>query len=244
MKLENRVAIITGSASGIGKAIAELFSYEGADVVIADLPESAGEKVAADIREKGGKARFTAVDVSVEEQMQNLVEQTLKECQQIDILVNNAAVLMPLIDFEDISTGFFDKMMSVNLKGVYLGFKAVVPHMKKRRSGVILSTASAAAIRPRPGLSIYGACKGGVISLSKALALELAPFGIRVNVINPGATNTSQLSDEQRRVFMETIPMWKIAEPLDIAKAALFLASDDASLITGIHLEIDGGRAI
>lgn len=252
MRLQDKVAIITGAASGMGKATAELFSQEGAAVVIADLPTSAGEQVAAGITAAGGKAVFVAVDVTNAEQVEHMVETTVDTFGTIDILHNNAGLPMAFTPIEDVTDAYYDKMMAVNLKGVFLGSQSVVPIMKQAGHGVILNTASTAGVRPRPGLNIYAASKGGVIAFTKSLALELAPFGIRVNAINPVATDTPMLNQfigsgdvaEGREKFLSTIPMGRLAQPMDIAQAALFLASDEASLITGVDLEVDGGRCV
>lgn len=159
-------------------------------------------------------------------------------------MYNNAGIAMPLSNIEEVDEALYEKMMSINMKGVFLGTKAVAPYMKKAGKGVILSTASTAAVRPRAGLNIYSASKGAVVSFSKSVALELAPYGIRVNCINPSATNTPMLEEEHLKVFIKTMPLGKIAEPLDIAQAALFLASDYASMVTGVDFNVDGGRSV
>jgi 3-oxoacyl-[acyl-carrier protein] reductase len=252
MKLQNQVAIITGAASGMGKATAELFAAEGAAVIVADLPASAGESVAADIVQSGGQAKFIPVDVTDPNQVENLVETVVREYGQVDILYNNAGLPMKFKPIEEVSDAYYERMMAVNVKGVFLGCRAVAPHMKKRRKGVILSTASTSGVRPRPGLNVYAASKGAVIALTKSLALELAPYGIRVNCINPVATDTPMLNEfigdgdieAGRAAFLKSIPLGRLAQPLDIAQAALFLASDAASMITGVALEVDGGRCV
>ncbi|HHY21451.1 MAG TPA: SDR family oxidoreductase [Bacilli bacterium] len=244
MLLKDKVAIITGAASGIGKAIAELFSVEGATVIVADLTQEAGEEVVKSITSKGGVAKFIQVDVSNEAQVNRLVEETINEFGKIDIMYNNAGIAMPLSNIEEVDEALYEKMMSINMKGVFLGTKAVAPYMKKAGKGVILSTASTAAVRPRAGLNIYSASKGAVVAFSKSVALELAPYGIRVNCINPSATNTPMLEEEHLKVFIKTMPLGKIAEPLDIAQAALFLASDYASMVTGVDFNVDGGRSV
>lgn len=244
MKLSDKVAIITGAASGIRKAAAELFAEEGAIVIIADLPNSNGEKVAQSIQKNGGKAHFFPVDVTKEEQVNKLVDQTVKDFGKIDIMYNNAGIAMPITSIEEINESFYEKMMNINMKGVFLGTKAVVPYMKKAGKGVILASGSTSAIRPRPGLNIYCASKGAVVTFMKSMALELAPFGIRVNCINPVATDTPMLDEEQRSKYVKTIPLGRLAQPIDIANAALFLASDEGSMITGVDLEVDGGRCV
>jgi 3-oxoacyl-[acyl-carrier protein] reductase len=252
MRLQNQVAIITGAASGMGKATAELFAAEGAAVIVADLPGSAGDSVAADIVQSGGQAKFIPVDVTDPNQVENLVETVVREFGQVDIMYNNAGLPMKFTPIEEVSDAYYERMMAVNVKGVFLGCRAVAPHMKKRRKGVILSTASTSGVRPRPGLNVYAASKGAVIALTKSLALELAPYGIRVNCINPVATDTPMLNEfigdgdieAGRANFLKSIPLGRLAQPLDIAQAALFLATDAASMITGVALEVDGGRCV
>jgi 3-oxoacyl-[acyl-carrier protein] reductase len=252
MRLENQVAIITGAASGMGKATAELFASEGATVIVADLPTSPGDSVVADIVGNGGKAKFIPVDVTDPAQVQALVDTVVREFGQVDIMYNNAGLPMSFTPIEEVSDAYYEKMMAVNVKGVFLGCRAVAPYMKQRRKGVILSTASTSGVRPRPGLNVYAASKGAVIALTKSLALELAPFGIRVNCINPVATDTPMLNqfigdadvEAGRENFLKTIPLGRLAQPMDIAQAALFLASDAASMITGVDLEVDGGRCV
>lgn len=244
MRLANKVSIITGASSGIGKAIAERFSEEGATVVIADLPSSNGEEVAKQIRDRGGEAIFIPTDVSKEEQIENLVKQTIERYKKIDILHNNAGIAMPITNLEDVSETAFQRMMDINIKGVFYGMKAVIPYMKAAGQGVILCTGSTSAVRPRSGLNIYCASKGAVVAFAKSMALELAPYGIRVNTINPVATDTGMVDSEQREKFVKTIPLGKLAETLDMANAALFLASDEAKMITGVDLDVDGGRCV
>ncbi|MCF8565330.1 glucose 1-dehydrogenase [Alicyclobacillus tolerans] len=252
MKLQNQVAIITGAASGMGKAAAELFSQEGAHVVIVDLPASQGEQVAAAIRDNGGSAEFYGVDVTEPSQVQGMVESVYTKHGKIDIMYNNAGIPMAFTPIEEVDDAYYDRLMAVNVKGVFAGSRAVVPLMKKAGRGVILTTASTAGPRPRPGLNIYSASKGAVIALTKALALELAPYGIRVNCLNPVATDTPMLKgfignqdlEQGRQRFLDTIPLGRLAQPMDIAQAALFLCTDAAAMITGVDLEVDGGRSV
>ncbi len=244
MKLKGKVAIVTGSASGIGKAVAELYSQEGAAVIIADLPGSNGEDAAADCRSRGGQAIFIPVNISDEQSVLDMVDKTIREFGKIDILVNNAGIGMSHTNVENVSLDVYNKIMDVNMKGVFLSSNAVIPYMKKAGSGVILAIGSTGAVRPRPGLAVYNASKGAVIAFIKSIALELAPYGVRANVINPSATNTPMLTDKQRQEFIRNIPMGTIAEPIDVAHTALFLASDDARMITGADLPVDGGRCV
>lgn len=244
MKFLNKVTIITGGASGIGKSAAEQFSKEGSTIVIADLPNSAGKEVAQKINESGGKAKFIQCDVTSESQMKLLAEETIHEFGRIDILYNNAGLGMKLTSVEDISGELFDKLMNVNVKGVFNGTKAVVPYMKKEKQGVILITGSTSAVRARSKLSLYGATKGAVVAFSKSLALELAPYKIRVNTINPVITNTPLADEEQLKEYSQAIPIGRIAQPIDVARTAVFLASEEANMITGVTLEVDGGRCV
>ncbi|PWA12161.1 short chain dehydrogenase [Pueribacillus theae] len=244
MRLQDKVAIITGAASGIGQATAQRFSEEGAIVIIADLPNSNGEEVAWTIQDAGGRAQFIPTDVTRSEQISELVDNTVKNFNKIDIMYNNAGIAMPISSIEDISEDHYERMMDINMKGIFLGTKAVVPYMKEAKQGVILSTGSTSALRPRAGLNIYCASKGAVVAFMKSMALELAPHGIRVNSINPVATNTPMVDEEQRKKFIGTIPLGRLAKPTDMANTALFLASDEAAMITGVDLEVDGGRCV
>jgi len=250
--LANTVAVITGGGSGIGRATAELFAHEGARVAVVDLSQEAGEQTVEAIHEAGGAAIFVGADVSIAEDAQRMIGRTIEEWGRIDVLYNNAGIPMGATPIEEVDDDFFDRTMAVNVRSVHLGCKYVVPHMKRQGGGVILSTASTAGIRPRPGLSAYAASKGAVIAFTKALAIELAPFKIRVVSINPVATDTPMLPSffgkgdpvETRAKFLSTIPMGRFNTPNDIASAALYLASDDAYMVTGTAFEIDGGRDV
>ena len=252
MRLESKAALITGAGSGIGRATAELFGREGAKVVVADLSVEGGEATVEAIRELGGDAIFVQADVSAASDVRKMIEATTQAYGRLDVLFNNAGLPMGATPIEEVDDDFFDRMMAVNVKSVHLGCKYAVPVMKAQGGGVILNTASTAGIRPRPGLSAYAASKGAVIALTKALALELAPFRIRVVSINPVATDTPMLPGffgtadpaEARERYIASIPMGRLNRPEDIAHAALFLASDEAEMVTGTAFEIDGGRDI
>jgi 3-oxoacyl-[acyl-carrier protein] reductase len=252
MRLENKVALITGAGSGIGRATAELFAREGAKVAVVDLSAESGEVTVEAIRELAGDATFIRADVSVAADVQNMIQQTVQKYGRLDILFNNAGVPMGATPIEEVDDDFFDKVMAVNVRSVHLGVKHAVPVMKRQGGGVILNTASTAGIRPRPGLSAYAASKGAVIALTKALALELASFKIRVVSINPVATDTPMLPEffgtadpvEARKRFTASVPLGRLNRPEDIAHAALYLASDEAYMVTGTAFEIDGGRDI
>jgi len=252
MRLANKVALITGAGSGIGRATAELFAREGARVVVVDLVEPAGQETVQAIRAQGGEASFVRADVSVAEDVQTMIGRATDTHGRLDILFNNAGVPMGFTPIDEVDDCLFDRIMAVNVRSVHLACKHAVPVMKRQGGGVILNTASTAGIRPRPGLSAYCASKGAVIALTKALALELAPFKIRVVSINPVATDTPMLPgffggmdpDEARARFIASVPMGRLNRPEDIAHAALYLASDEAEMVTGTAFEIDGGRDI
>ncbi|MCC6174680.1 MAG: SDR family oxidoreductase [Chloroflexi bacterium] len=252
MRLTDKVACITGAGSGIGRATAELFAQEGAKVAVVDLSQDTGEQVVEAIREAGGEAFFQRADVSDAADVRRALDGTVERFGRIDVLYNNAGIPMGFTPIEEVDDDFFDKMMAVNVRSVHLGCKYVVPHMKRQGGGVILNTASTAGIRPRPGLSAYAGSKGAVIAMTKALALELAPFRIRVVSINPVATDTPMLPGffgqmdpkEARERFIASVPLGRLNTPVDIAQAVLYLASDEAFMVTGTAFEIDGGRDI
>ena len=250
MRLKNKIAIVTGGASGFGKGIVEKFIQEGAKVVIADINFKAAKELQSDI---GSNSIAVEVDVSNKNQVNNLIAETIEHFSQINILVQNAAIGMKPQPLLETSEELFDKLFSINVKSVFLGAKAVIPIFKKQgNGGVILNTISTAALRPRPGLTVYNASKGALIPMTKALALEVAEEKIRVNGLCPVAGETPMLKDflgeispeENHKKFVSTVPLGRLAEPLDVANAALYLCSDEADFITGVMLEIDGGRSI
>ncbi|MCG8335220.1 MAG: SDR family oxidoreductase [Proteobacteria bacterium] len=246
MRLKKKTAVITGAASGFGKGMAERFKEEGANVVIADLNEEEGQKLADEMG-----ALFVNTDVSRKKEMDNLVQRTVSEYGTIDIFVNNAGFTHRNCPLMEVEESTFDKIFQVNVKSIYLSCKAVIPIFRKQRSGVILNIASTAGVRPRPGLVWYNSSKGAVISMTRSLAIELAPENIRVCAINPVAGRTGMLplfmgedSPEKLELFKSSIPMGRLSTPQDIASAALFLCSDEAEFLTGVCLEVDGGRCI
>ena len=249
MRLENQVALITGAASGIGRASAILFAAEGATVVVADMDTVQGQEAVNVIKKNGGIAEYAKVDVSRADDIENAIKHTVDTYSKLDILFNNAGIHIPLSPLEEISESNWDKVMSVNLKGTYLGCKYAIPIMKKQRSGNIISTASEAGLVAKPSMSAYGASKAGIISLTKTLALELASYDIRVNCICPGPVLTpifgkanpdNDVNDIINRIA-EEIPLGRIGQPGEIAHAALYLASSDGAFITGHVLVADGG---
>ena len=250
MRLPNKVALVTGVGSGIGRATAALFAREGAKLVLADLSAEAGRATLDEITAAGGEAIFVEADVSNGDDVKRMIDGCIERFGRIDILYNNAGIAMRRTPIEEIDDALFDRIIAVNLRSVHLGAKHVVPHMKRQGGGVILNTGSTAGIRPRVGASSYAASKGAVIAITKALALELAPFRIRVVSINPVAVDTPMLHGihqgrpEALDGYLTTIPMGRLNRAEDIANAALYLASDEAFMVTGTAFEVDGGRDI
>jgi 3-oxoacyl-[acyl-carrier protein] reductase len=244
MKLQDRVALITGGASGIGCATAELFAREGARVVVADLDGPAASQVAKQIRSNGGEAVSIQVDVSKAKDAEEMVTYTISSYDQIDVLFNSAGIIGREAYLWEATEEDFDQIISVNLKGVFLSCKYAIPYMLERRSGVILSMSSLGGLVARRANSLYNASKAGVVLITRVLAKELAPYGIRANCIAPITTDTPLLDAwplEARAASASHIPLGRIIQPEEIAAAALFLASDDSAMITGIPLVIDGG---
>jgi 3-oxoacyl-[acyl-carrier protein] reductase len=253
MKLENRIALVTGAGSGIGQATARLFAREGAKVAVVDLREDAAKGTAEQIERGGGQALVIRADVSKAADVQAAVNQTLARWSRLDVLYANAGVPQKPTSIEDVDEATFDQIMAVNVKGVFLCAKYAAPVWKRQRSGVLLITGSTSGIRPRPGVQSYSASKGAVHTMAKSLALELAPFGVRVVAIAPVATETpmlpvfmgkTEVDEEGMTRYRATVPLGRLNQPEDLARAALFLASDDAAMITGSTVEVDGGRCI
>jgi 3-oxoacyl-[acyl-carrier protein] reductase len=249
MKLKDRVAIVTGAASGFGAEIARQYVAEGAKVAVADIDAAGAKAVAAQL---GEAAIAVACDVSKRADVDAAVAATLARFGRIDIAVNNAGFThrnQPLLDVDEAT---FDRVFDVNVKSIFHMVHAVVPLMRGQKGGVILNVGSTAGMRPRPGLTWYNASKGAVNLMSKSLAVELAPDNIRVNAICPvmGATGMLEAfmgmpdTPENRSRFIATIPMGRLSEPRDIARAAVFLASDDAGFVTGVEFPVDGGRTV
>ncbi len=253
MRLKNKVAIITGAGSGIGRASACLFAKEGAKVVVADIDDKNGEDTVNNIISNGNKAIFIHADVSKASDFDNLAKITLSTFGKIDILFNNAGIAYKGVEAENIEESLWDRIYAVNVKSIFLSVKYVVPEMKKNGGGSIINTGSISGLRPRPFSLPYSSSKGAVITLTKGLALELAPNNIRVNCINPVVTDTPMAkelssgagnSEQYDRELLKTIPIGRIAKPEDIAYGALYLASDESSMVTGDCLNVDGGRGI
>ncbi len=246
MRLEGKTAIVTGGGSGFGAGIARRFVAEGARVMVADINGEAAQAIADEI---GGIAQ--TVDVANSDSVKAMAAAAISQMGQIDILVNNAGITHLPTPMEDVTEEEFDRVLAVNAKSVFLTAKHIVPHMKSRGTGAILNVASTAGVSPRPKLNWYNASKGWMITATKAMAVELAPNGVRVNAINPVAGETPLLKSfmgedtpEIRAKFISTIPLGRFSTPEDMANAALFLCSDEASMITGVAMEVDGGRCI
>ena len=248
MRLADKVAIVTGAASGIGRGIASLFAQEGARVVIADINDAGGQQVAAEL---GGPAtaRYIHTDVSDGTQVRALVQETTAAFGGIDVLVNNAATVIfkRLVDTEEHE---WDRVIATNLRSVYLCCRYAIPAMLRHGGGAIVNVSSVRALATTPLVSSYDASKGGIVALTRSLALEHARDGIRVNCILPGSIDTPVFranlraegdEDEQYRKTAAGIPLGRVGQPLDIARATLFLASDEASYVTGAPFLIDGG---
>jgi 3-oxoacyl-[acyl-carrier protein] reductase len=246
MRLKDRVAIVTGGGSGFGAAICRRFVEEGAKVVVVDCRREGGDAVA---RETG--AVFVEADVASEVDARRMIATAVERFGRLDILVNNAGAPQAPTPITDIDEHDFDRLMAVNAKAIALAAKHAVPILRRQGGGVILNTVSVAAIRPRPNLAAYNASKGAALVLSKSLAIELAPDRIRVNAVCPGPGDTPMLatfvggeSEAHRAAFLQSIPLGRLCAPGDVAGTMVFLASDEASFITGAVIEVDGGRCI
>lgn len=248
-QLEGKVAIVTGGAAGFGEGIVRLFAAQGARVAIADLDAVKGEQLAAEL---GAQVRFFRTDVASRSDVDALVQGTVAVFGDPHIVVNNAGTThrnMPMLEVDEPT---FDRMFAVNVKSIYHMAMAVVPLMRKRRQGVILNVGSTAGIRPRPGLTWYNGSKGAVNLLSKSMAVELGPDGIRVNAICPVMGETGLLekfmgvpdTPENRKRFLATIPLGRLCRASDVAAAALYLASDAAEFISGVEFPVDGARTV
>jgi 3-oxoacyl-[acyl-carrier protein] reductase len=245
-RLEGKVALVTGGASGFGLGIVETFAREGAKVAVVDINQAAATEVA----QKFGGAAIRA-DVAKASDVNAAVERTVAELGGLDIVVNNAGISHRNRPMLEVGEEEFDRVFAVNVKSIYLFAQAAVPHFRKQGGGVFINVGSTAGIRPRPGLVWYNGSKGAVHGLTKAMAIELAPDRIRVCALAPVAGDTPLLATfmgedtpEKRELFKASIPLGRLSRPDDIANAALYLASDEASLVTGVVLEVDGGRCI
>ena len=248
MRLKGKKAIVTGGASGFGEGIVRKFVSEGADVLIADLNIGAAQKLSDEL---GTAVQASETNVAENDSVLKMVALASAELGGLDILVNNAGITHLPAPMEEVSDEDFDKVFAVNCKSVFLTAKHIVPIFKSQRSGVILNVASTAGVSPRPHLNWYNASKGWMNNATKGMAVELAPSGIRVNAINPVAGETPLLkmfmgedTPEMRAKFLSTIPLGRFSTPEDMGNAACFLCSDEASMLTGVCMEVDGGRCI
>lgn len=247
--LSNKVAIVTGAASGFGAEISRHYVREGAKVAVADLNEEGAKKIAVEL---GDNAFAIKCDVSKRADVDKLVAETVKKFGTLDIVVNNAGYTHKNRPMLEVDEETFDRCFDVNVKSIYLMSMAVVPIMRKKKAGVIINVGSVSGIRPRPGLVWYSASKAAANLMSKAMAAELGPDNIRVNAICPVMAPTGMIADfmgmpdtpENRAKFVGNIPLGRLATPVDIAKAALYLASDMSDFITGVEFPVDGGRAV
>ena len=246
MRLNNKIAIITGSASGFGEGIAKKFTDEGANLIMVDINSKLLKKVSKKLSQD-----YFVADVSSAKDFNSLLKYAYKKYNSVDIFVNNAGITHKPKPMETVTEKEFDKVFNVNAKSVYLSAKYFVPMMKKLRRGVILNVASTAGLSPRPRLNWYNASKGWMITATKAMAIELAPFNVRVNAIAPVAGVTPLLKSfmggdtpQKKKAFLSTIPIGRFSTPQDMGNAACFLCSDEATMITGTILEVDGGRCI
>jgi 3-oxoacyl-[acyl-carrier protein] reductase len=252
MRLKGKTAVVTGAGSGFGEGIAKTYAKEGANVVVNDLNGAAAERVASEIALAGGKAIAVAGDITRRDDWRHLREAALEDFGSVQIVVNNAGITHRNKPMLDVTEAEFDRVYAVNVKGIFWSVQEFVPYFRERGGGVFVNIASTAGVRPRPGLVWYNGSKGAVIVASKSLAVELGPDRIRVNCVNPVIGETALLTEfmgtedtpENRQRFLAGIPLGRFSTPQDIANACLYLASDDAEFVTGVCLEVDGGRCV
>ena len=248
MKLKDSVAIISGNSKGIGRAESYLFAREGAIIVGADIDDSGAEETAETIKSNGGEAVHIHTDITKIAEVEQLMRTVIDKYGKIDILINNAGIPQKPTPIEDIEESLWDQVHNVNVKSVFLTAKFAVPYMKKEKKGVIINTSTMNSVRPQIYHCALAPAKNSLIALTKAMALELAPYNIRVNCISPWTVDTpsfqASLTEDEKQQWIDLTPLGRIGKPEDIANAALYLASDDSSWVTGINLEVDGGYGI
>jgi len=251
--VKNKVAIVTGAGSGFGEGIAKRFAEEGAKVMVNDIRVDGGERTAAAIKKAGGAAEFVRADVALSAGWAAMVKATLDAYGRIDVVVNNAGWTHRNKPLLEVTEEEFEKVYAVNVRSIFLSSKHVIPVFRNQGGGCFVNIASTAGVRPRPGLTVYNSSKGAVIIFSRSLAVEMGPQNIRVNVVNPVFSADTGLSadfaggsltPEVQAKFVSTIPLGRASTPLDIANACLYLASDEAEFVTGVCLEVDGGRCV
>jgi NAD(P)-dependent dehydrogenase (short-subunit alcohol dehydrogenase family) len=252
MNLKDKVAIVTGGASGFGAAIARRLSQAGAAVMVADLNAEGGQRMAAELTAAGARAQSVVCDVASQADYQRMVETTLSQLGGLDIVVNNAGTTHRNKPALQVTEEEFDRVYRVNLKSIYWSAQCAIPHFIAQGKGVIVNVASTTGVRPGPGLTWYSGSKAAMINLTKGLALEFARSGIRINAVNPMIGETPMMADfmgmedtpANREKFLVRIPLGRFTQPADVAAAVSFLASEDASFLTGVCLDVDGGRNI
>jgi len=253
MRVKDKSIIVTGAGGGIGEGIAKRLAEEGAQVIVNDINPALGEQVVEAILRTGGRASFFAADVTKSADMKGLIEAAVQRHGKLDAMVNNAGWTHRNRPALEVSEEEFDRCYSVNVKSIYLSTIHAVPALRANQGGSLINIASTAGVRPRPGLTWYNGSKGAVITTSKSLAAELGPDNIRVNCINPVFNPDTGLSaefaggpltEEVKAKFRATIPLGRFSTALDVANAALYLASDEAAFINGVCIEVDGGRCV
>jgi 3-oxoacyl-[acyl-carrier protein] reductase len=253
MRLEGKVAIVTGAGSGFGEGIARRFAAEGARVVVNDVNAHSGERVAGEIRTAGGKAIFLRADVTRGAEWSGMIGAAESAFGGLDVIVNNAGWTHRKKPYLEVTEAEFDRVYAVNVKSVYLSALHAVPVFRRHGGGCLVNIASTAGLRPRPGLTVYNSSKAAVILLSKSMAAEFGPERIRVNCVNPVFSADTALSaefaggeitEEVRQRYLATIPLGRFSTPLDVANACLYLASDEAAFVSGTCIEVDGARCV